>query len=142
LFFYIFRYFPFLLHGLAGCGTLVTYGGFCIGEGHALFRGVEATLPSLEGEHTYVIGDVIIVEGQEYVLAEGDNGIAWFAFGTADVIEGNAIATSTKAGLVLASTEENAINVDATGVMTVNSLNVNKLVQTEDEELILNGGNA
>ena len=147
------------------------------------FRGVEATLPSLEGEHTYVIGDVIIVEGQEYVLAEGDNGIAWFAFGAADAetaqiqalsqrIDANetavavtlpaaintakadankytddaiaaiVIATSTKAGLVLASTAENAINVDATGVMTVNSLNVNKLVQTEGEELILNGGNA
>lgn len=52
------------------------------------------------------------------------------------------IATTSVAGLVLASTAENAVNVDETGVMTVNSLNVNKLVQTEGDELILNGGNA
>lgn len=147
------------------------------------FKGVAEALPELSGEHGYELGDVIIVDGQEYVVALDGETLTWFAFGAADAetaqieilskrIDNNeaavtvtlpaainaaeadankytddaiaaiVIATSTKAGLVLASTAENAINVDATGVMTVNSLNVNKLVQTEGEELILNGGNA
>lgn len=52
------------------------------------------------------------------------------------------IATSEKAGLVVASKSVNTIDIDETGVMSVNSINVNKLVQDEDDELILNGGNA
>ena len=53
------------------------------------------------------------------------------------------LATAARAGLIKSSTAENAIAVDATtGVATVNSLNVNKLVQTAGDELILNGGNA
>lgn len=53
------------------------------------------------------------------------------------------LATAARAGLIKSSTAENAIAVDATtGVATVNSLNVNRLVQTAGDELILNGGNA
>lgn len=52
------------------------------------------------------------------------------------------IATDAIAGLVMANPVENGIDVATDGKMTVNSLNVNKLVQTDGEELILNGGNA
>ena len=52
------------------------------------------------------------------------------------------LATAARAGLIISSNAENAISVSDTGVATVNSLNVNKLVQTADDELILNGGNA
>ena len=52
------------------------------------------------------------------------------------------LATAARAGLIISSDAENAISVSDTGVATVNSLNVNKLVQTADDELILNGGNA
>lgn len=52
------------------------------------------------------------------------------------------LATATRAGLIVSSDAENAISVSNTGVATVNNINVNKLVQTAGDELILNGGNA
>lgn len=52
------------------------------------------------------------------------------------------IATVGALGVVQSSTAENAVTVQPNGAMEVNSINVNKLVQTEGESLILNGGNA
>lgn len=52
------------------------------------------------------------------------------------------LATAARAGLIVSSNAENAISVSDTGVATVNNINVNKLVQTAGDELILNGGNA
>ena len=52
------------------------------------------------------------------------------------------IATIGALGVVLSSAAENAVTVRANGAMEVNSINVNKLVQTEGDSLILNGGNA
>ena len=52
------------------------------------------------------------------------------------------IANDTVLGVVLSSTADNKIAVAADGTMEVNKLNVNKLVQTAGEQLILNGGNA
>ena len=52
------------------------------------------------------------------------------------------IATMEVLGLVKSSDAENGIAVAADGTMSVNSVNVNKLVQTDGEELILNGGAA
>ena len=52
------------------------------------------------------------------------------------------LATAARAGLIISSDAENAISVSDTGVATVNNVNVNKLVQTTGDELILNGGNA
>ena len=45
-------------------------------------------------------------------------------------------------GLVTSSTAENNVAVNADGTMTVNSLNINKLVQTDGEFLVLDGGDA
>ena len=52
------------------------------------------------------------------------------------------IATTGALGVVQSSAAENGVTVQANGAMEVNSINVNKLVQTEGESLILNGGNA
>ena len=52
------------------------------------------------------------------------------------------IATIEIAGIVKASTAENGISVSEDGSMSVNSINVNKLVQTEGETLVINGGSA
>lgn len=52
------------------------------------------------------------------------------------------IATVDVAGIVKASTAENGIAVAEDGTMSVHSVNVNKLVQTEGEFLVLNGGTA
>lgn len=50
------------------------------------------------------------------------------------------LATAARAGLIISSDAENAISVSDTGVATVNTLNVNKLVQTAGDELVLDGG--
>lgn len=44
--------------------------------------------------------------------------------------------------IVVTSEEENKISIAEDGTMEINSLNVNKLVQTEGEVLVLNGGAA
>jgi hypothetical protein len=56
------------------------------------------------------------------------------------IAENVKIATITTAGIVKASETENGIVVGEDGTMSVHSLNVNKLVQTET--LVLNGGTA
>lgn len=52
------------------------------------------------------------------------------------------VATTTALGVVKSSTEENKVSVAEDGTMEVTSINVNKLVQTAGEELILNGGSS
>ena len=54
------------------------------------------------------------------------------------------IASNTVLGLIYGkgSTEENKVSIEEDGTLTVNSLNVNKLVQTNNEFLVLNGGDA
>lgn len=52
------------------------------------------------------------------------------------------LATAARAGLIISSDAENTISVSNTGIATVNNININKLVQTAGDELILNGGNA
>ena len=52
------------------------------------------------------------------------------------------IATAAALGVVKGSTADNSVAVASDGSMSVNSLNVNKLIQDEGELLILDGGNA
>lgn len=52
------------------------------------------------------------------------------------------VATDTLLGVVMSSVAENKIAVATDGTMEVNSINVNKLVQTDSDTLILNGGNS
>lgn len=51
------------------------------------------------------------------------------------------LVTADTAGIVISSADENTISY-ANGIGTVNSLNVNKLAQTEDDVLIIDGGKA
>lgn len=63
-----------------------------------------------------------------------------------DIINGDVIlpvATKTTRGAVLSSTDVNEISVDpADGSMEVNSLAVDKLQDTTDVSLVLNGGDS
>ena len=52
------------------------------------------------------------------------------------------IATAEVLGVVISSAAENKVSVSEDGTMEVNSVNVNKLVQTDGEALILNGGSS
>lgn len=64
--------------------------------------------------------------------------------GLVDIIMDNipGIATETIPGLVLSSADENNVLVMQDGVMVVNDINVNKLVQTPGEKFTLNGGDS
>lgn len=62
-------------------------------------------------------------------LVVGEDGVATIPIATADA-----------AGAVKGSAAENAVAISGDGTMTVNNINVNKLVQTENELLILDGG--
>lgn len=63
------------------------------------------------------------------------------AVATAEILGGvRSVVRTNDEGAVVAA--QNTIEVAATGVMTVNSLNVNRLVQDAGDVLILNGGNA
>lgn len=65
--------------------------------------------------------------------------------GTALSIDAKAVniplVTANTAGIVISSADENTISY-ANGIGTVNSLNVNKLAQTEGDVLIIDGGKA
>lgn len=52
------------------------------------------------------------------------------------------IASNTLLGVVMSSDVENKVSVAEDGTMEVNSVNVNKLVQDENDVLILNGGSS
>lgn len=64
--------------------------------------------------------------------------------GVAATITGKAVdiplATAQAAGLVKSSTAENHVAVANDGTMSINSVNINKLVQTDGDTLILDGG--
>lgn len=52
------------------------------------------------------------------------------------------VASFTVLGIVKGTDAENGVVVNDDGTMVINKLNVNQLVQTEGNELILNGGNS
>lgn len=68
--------------------------------------------------------------------------IAGNAVAVADKTLNIPMATAEVLGVVKANNAENGVLVGEDGAMSVNSLNVNKLVQTNDEWLVLSGGNA
>lgn len=68
--------------------------------------------------------------------------IAGNAVAVADKTLNIPMATAEVLGVVKANNVENGVLVGEDGAMSVNSLNVNKLVQTNGEWLVLNGGNA
>ena len=61
---------------------------------------------------------------------------------TDDSIVALPFATAEKAGLVKSSAAMNGVAVAADGTMEVNQISVSKLYVADDEELVLNGGNA
>lgn len=62
-----------------------------------------------------------------------------------DVLEGVVnipVATVDTLGVVKSSADENKVSVDADGIMEVNNINVNKLVVSDDDQFIIDGGGA
>lgn len=98
------------------------------GTGTYEFDGVAKELLGIEkGAQVNTIEKVTLAGGSPLIVTDKTVDIP-LAIGTA--------------GLVKSSAEENKVAVGADGTMEVNSLNVNKLVQTEGDVVILNGGNS
>ncbi len=73
------------------------------------------------------------------------NKIEAFTIANNDVVENKKVnipIAGAQLGVVLSSAGQNNIKVGADGIMTVNDININKLVQPEDVILVLDGGNA
>jgi hypothetical protein len=79
---------------------------------------------------TKIAGAVQDISIDGIVLSKGDSNVIALPI------------ASTTLGLVKSSDVENGISINEDGTMTVNEINVNKLVQTEGDELILFGGSA
>ena len=52
------------------------------------------------------------------------------------------IATAEALGVVKSTTSENGVSITGDGTMIVNNINIEKITQTPDTELVLNGGDA
>lgn len=52
------------------------------------------------------------------------------------------IATAEALGVVKSTTSENGVSITGDGTMIVNNINIEKIIQTPNTELILNGGDA
>ena len=85
-------------------------------------------------------GNITTILGQLKTLTE-DKNTSGSILNSIDT-HAKVVATGSVLGHVLSTSAENGIAVDATGVMSVNNINVNKLVQTSGDTLILNGGSA
>ena len=115
---------------------------------------------TVDGSVAKAVKDGIAPVGARVTAIEGkvtDAKIAQWDKGQANVIEsiklnGTALSIDAKAvniplvtadtaGIVISSADENTISY-ANGIGTVNSLNVNKLAQTEGDVLIIDGGKA
>jgi hypothetical protein len=118
-------------------------------NGNIKINGVETTIYALEGE-VYSADDKSKLAGIEAGAEVNTIESIKFNGNTVTIDEDKIanityelpVATTAILGGVKSSTAENKVSVDADGIMEVNSLNTNKLVQTAGEWLILNGGNA
>ena len=117
-----------LISKLSGLATInnVNQTDFSLSDGTLALKNIEMSkVNGLETALDRVI-TAVQVNGTPILAADGTVNIG--------------LAAAGKAGVVVGSADANKVSVGADGTMEVNSLNVDKLVQTG--ELILNGGDA
>lgn len=117
-----------LISKLSNLATInnVNQTDFSLSDGTLALKNIE--MSKVNGLETALEGVIteVQVNGAPLLAADGTVNIG--------------LATAGTAGVVVGSTAANKVSVGADGTMEVNSLNVDKLVQTG--ELILNGGDA
>lgn len=107
---------------------------------------------ALEGKVNAVAGSRLMTEAEGEKLAGIDEGAEANVIedvklgGVSLQVTGKAVdipaATASSLGLVKSTDAENGVTVASDGTMQINNVNINKLVQTEGDTLILDGGNA
>lgn len=129
--------------GLADDGVTKIPSGRLVKEKERAEKAEQDILDSLlgtnankEGGEFYEVSDGILagIRGQKTENGYEYNNIVEYIQGSIPV------ATENQLGRVLSSKDKDAISVDNQGIMTVNSLNINKLYQTD--YLIIDGGTA
>lgn len=117
-----------LISKLSALATInnVNQTDFSLSDGTLALKNIE--MSKVNGLETALDGVITAVQvnGTPILAADGTVNIG--------------LAAAGKAGVVVGSADANKVSVGADGTMEVNSLNVDKLVQTG--ELILNGGDA
>ena len=117
-----------LISKLSALATInnVNQTDFSLSDGTLALKNIE--MSKVNGLETALDGVITAVQvnGAPILAADGTVNIG--------------LATAGKAGVVVGSAAANKVSVGADGTMEVNSLNIDKLVQTG--ELILNGGDA
>lgn len=117
-----------LISKLSNLATInnVNQTDFSLSDGTLALKNIE--MSKVNGLETALDGVITTVQvnGAPLIAADGTVNIG--------------LATASTAGVVVGSAAANKVSVGADGTMEVNSLNVDKLVQTG--ELILNGGDA
>ena len=117
-----------LISKLSALATInnVNQTDFSLSDGTLALKNIE--MSKVNGLETALEGVITAVQvnGTPILAADGTVNIG--------------LATASTAGVVVGSADANKVSVGADGTMEVNSLNVDKLVQTG--ELILNGGDA
>ena len=117
-----------LISKLSALATInnVNQTDFSLSDGTLALKNIE--MSKVNGLETALEGVIteVQVNGAPILAADGTVNIG--------------LATASTAGVVVGSTAANKVSVGSDGTMEVNSLNVDKLVQTG--ELILNGGDA
>lgn len=85
------------------------------------------------------IGGVItILQGGKYTAYMVQADFSLTPIGAGDV----PVATNTTAGIVKGTVDENGVSVNDDGTMSVNSVNIMKLSQNDDDEIIFSCGSA
>ena len=107
---------------------------------------------ALESKVNAVAGSRLMTEAESEKLAGIDEGAQANVIedvklgGVSLQVTGKAVdipaATASSLGLVKGTDAENGVTVASDGTMQINNVNINKLVQTEGDTLILDGGNA
>lgn len=117
-----------LISKLSALATInnVNQTDFSLSDGTLALKNIE--MSKVNGLETALEGVITAVQVNGAPLLAAD--------GTVNI----GLATASAAGVVVGSAAANKVSVGADGTMEVNSLNVDKLVQTG--ELILNGGDA
>lgn len=119
-----------------------------IGEAPEALNSIHEIASWIENDETGAAAMAAKLESQSAILAGFGTGegqaatVKGYVDEAIAAIPGLGVATTETLGGVKASADENKINVGADGLMEINSLNVNKLVQTTGDVLILNGGSA
>lgn len=129
---------------LGNDGSVTVSGKIAAGNVDGLADWITARAGTLEGLSENNLTDALVeklngIETSAQVNTIESITVNGIALDVSNKIVDIPMATLAKLGVVKSSTEDNKVVVSSDGTMEVNNVNVNKLIQDENDILILNG---